>query len=54
VSVAEVQQYSDDDLKQMSPEQIAKAYHDGKLARIMGRRIPIEVVDDPPAEPGGS
>lgn len=49
MSVVEVAQLNEDDLKRLSPEQIAQAFREGKLARLLGREVPVPLVDEPPA-----
>jgi hypothetical protein len=50
VSVVEVKQLSEDEVKALPPEEVERAYREGRLARLLGRKVPVRLQDDPPAE----
>jgi hypothetical protein len=49
VSVVEVPQLTEAEVRALAPEEVERAYREGRLARLLGREVPVRLQDDPPA-----
>jgi hypothetical protein len=46
MSVVEVPQLSEDEVKALPPEAVERAYREGRLARLLGREVPVQLQDE--------
>jgi hypothetical protein len=49
-AVVEVPQLTEAEVRALAPEEVERAYYEGRLARLLGREIPVRLADERSAD----